>query len=63
MFEQPLPGDLVRRAAMVSQSPSMIRQWIENTTSPRGGEPRWQIFPHPTRAARPDHGRAMARPR
>lgn len=49
-FEQPLPGNAVRRAAMVSQSPSMIRQWIESTTSPRGGEPHWQAIPHPTKA-------------
>ena len=50
MFEQPMPGNVVRRAAMVSQSPSMIRQWIENSTSPRGGDPRWQILPYPTKA-------------
>jgi hypothetical protein len=50
MFEQQIPNGMVRRAAMVSQSPSMIRQWIETSTNPRGAEPRWQILPHPTRA-------------
>ena len=50
MFEQPFPGNTVRRSAMVSQSPQVIRQWIETSTSPRGGDPRWQILPHPTRA-------------
>ena len=50
MFEQPLNNGMLRRAAMVSQSPSMIRQWIEMTTNPGGAEPRWQILPHPTRA-------------
>lgn len=50
MFEQSLGNGMVRRAAMVSQSPSVIRQWIETTTNPRGAEPRWQVLPHPTRA-------------
>jgi hypothetical protein len=50
MFEQQIPNGIVRRAAMVSQSPSVIRQWIESTTNPRGAEPRWQILPHPTKA-------------
>ena len=50
MFEQPFqPSTLVRRA-IVSQSPSMIRQWIENSTSQAGGEPRWQVLTYPTRA-------------
>ncbi len=50
MFEQALGNGMVRRAAMVSQSPSMIRQWIDSSTNPAGGEPRWQVFPHPSRA-------------
>ncbi len=50
MFEQSLGNGMVRRAAMVSQSPSMIRQWIETTTNPRGNEPHWQILPHPSKA-------------
>jgi hypothetical protein len=40
---------MVRRATMVSQSPSVIRQWIEGTTNPAGAEPRWQVLPRPTR--------------
>jgi hypothetical protein len=50
MFEQPVQGGRVHRAAMVSQSPLIIRQWLENNTSPRGAEPRWDILPHPSRA-------------
>ncbi len=50
MFEQALGNGMVRRAAMVSQSPSVIRQWIDSSTSPSGAEPRWQVFPQPTRA-------------
>src|SRR5262249_26688014 len=36
VFEQALPNGMVRRAAMVSQSPSVIRQWIETSTNPNG---------------------------
>jgi hypothetical protein len=50
MFEQALGNGTVRRAAMVSQSPSMIRQWIDGSTNPAGGEPRWQVLPPPSRA-------------
>ena len=50
MFEQSLNNGMMRRAAMVSQSPSVIRQWIETTTVPGAADPRWQILPHPTRA-------------
>ncbi|HEY2156538.1 MAG TPA: DUF1570 domain-containing protein [Isosphaeraceae bacterium] len=49
MFEQALGNGMVRRAAMVSQSPLMIRQWIDSSTNPTGGEPRWQVLPHPSR--------------
>ncbi len=48
-FEQQLGGSFIRRA-MVSQSPSVIRQWIENSTAPAGGIPHWQISEHPSRA-------------
>ncbi len=48
IFEQPI-GVRVKRAALVSQSPSMIRQWLETVPSPRGGPTRWEVFPHPTR--------------
>jgi hypothetical protein len=50
MYEQALPGGLVRRAAMVSQSPQMIQQWVEEITNPQGAQPTWQPVAHPTRA-------------
>ena len=51
MFEQPLGGGMVRRAAMVSQSPQMIQQWVEQIhRRPQGGIPNWQAFPFPSRA-------------
>ena len=47
-YEQALPGSMVRRAAMVSQSPQLIQQWIDEITSPpapsRPGKPS---PPHP----------------
>ncbi len=49
-YEQALPGSMVRRAAMVSQSPQLIQQWIEEITSPLGAQPTWQALPHSTRA-------------
>jgi hypothetical protein len=49
MFEQPIPPGVVRRAAMVSQSPQVIRQWVQELTSPGAGLPTWQAIPHPTR--------------
>ena len=36
--------------AMVSQSPQMIQQWVEEITNPQGAQPTWQAVPHPTRA-------------
>lgn len=50
MFEQPTQGGMIRRAAMVSQSPSVIRQWIESISSPQGGPTSWDLIPHPTKA-------------
>ena len=49
MFEQPIPPGVVRRAAMVSQSPQVIRQWVQELTSPGAGMVSWQAIPHPTR--------------
>jgi hypothetical protein len=51
MFEQPLPPSLIRRAGMVSQSPQMIQQWIEEIINPHGGQANWQALPHGTHAA------------
>jgi hypothetical protein len=49
IFEQPV-GPMVRRMAMVSQSPSVIRQWLESATAPEGGPSHWQALPHRSRA-------------
>jgi Protein of unknown function (DUF1570) len=48
IFEQQV-GAMIRRQAMVSQSPSMIREWIGAVTIPQGVEPHWQCIPHPNR--------------
>lgn len=48
MFQQRVGGGLVRRAAIVSQSPSMIRQWLETISAP-GDPPAWEAFPFPSR--------------
>ena len=49
-YEQALPAGLVQRAAMVSQSPQMIQQWVEEISNPKGAQPTWQALPHGTRA-------------
>ncbi|APW60603.1 DUF1570 domain-containing protein [Paludisphaera borealis] len=49
MFEQPLPIGIVRHAAMVSQSPQVIQQWVQELSSPGAGMVSWQAIPHPTR--------------
>lgn len=49
IYEQATPAGLMRRA-MVSQSMSMIEQWVDTVTNPRGTAPQWQPIPHPTRA-------------
>ena len=48
-FQQRVPGGQIKRAAIVSQSPSMIRQWLDTVTSPRGDSPAWEAVPHPSR--------------
>jgi hypothetical protein len=50
IFEQPLPGGMIRRGAMISQSPQVIQRWVEQYTAPQGGIPNWEAFPYPTRA-------------
>ena len=49
-YEQSLPAGLLKRAAMVSQSPQMIQQWVEEISNPLGAQPTWQALPHATRA-------------
>ncbi len=45
-FEQTLPGGLVRRGTLVSRSPALIREWIEERMpDPRGGQYQWQAMP------------------
>jgi hypothetical protein len=48
-FEQPIGPGIARRAAMVSQSPAMIRQWIDEVTTRDGGIPSWRATPFPTK--------------
>ncbi len=48
IFEQQI-GPTIRREAMVSQSASVIRQWLESVAAPEGAQPRWRFVPHPTR--------------
>jgi len=48
-FLQRLESGQVRRAAMVSQSPSLIRQWLETVSSPRGDPPAWEALPNSSR--------------
>jgi hypothetical protein len=51
VFQQRVGGGLIRRAAIASQSPSMIRQWLETITSPNGDAPSWEAYPFPHRTA------------
>lgn len=44
-FEQPQPGGFVRRGTVVSQSPMVIREWIEQNLAPQGGPYLWQAVP------------------
>jgi len=46
--EQAVGPGSIRRAAMVSQSPSMIRQWLESVAHPHGESGHWQAVPFPS---------------
>jgi hypothetical protein len=50
MFEQRVGAGMLKRAAIVSQSTSMIRQWLETVSVADGAPPSWKALPHPTRA-------------
>jgi hypothetical protein len=50
MFEWTLPNGLLSRAAMVSQSPQIIQQKVNELTSPDGLQPYWEAIDLPTRA-------------
>ncbi len=49
IFEQRMPQGRTRRAAIVSQSPSMINQWIDTVSLSEGEPPLWQVFEFETR--------------
>ena len=49
LLQQPVSNTAFRRMAMVSQSPSVIRQWVETANNSSGGTAQWQVVPHPTR--------------
>ena len=49
IFEQRMPRGRIRRAAIVSQSPSMINQWIDTVTLSEGDPPSWRVFEFETR--------------
>ena len=49
VFEQPVGQGAIRKAALVSQSPSMIRQWLESIPAPGGLPYSWRAYPYPTR--------------
>jgi hypothetical protein len=49
-FMQQVSPGMIRRATFVSQSPSMIRQWLETIQAENGAPPTWEVLPHPTRA-------------
>jgi hypothetical protein len=50
MFEQRVGAGMIKRAAIVSQSTSMIRQWLETVSVVDGAPPSWKAVPHPTRS-------------
>lgn len=50
VFEQPIGNGFVRRGGMISQSPAMIRQWLQEMQSNQGGEVIWQAWAAPTRS-------------
>ena len=49
ILEQQVGQGHLRRAALVSQSPSIIRQWVEAAQAPPAAPFRWHALPHPTR--------------
>ena len=50
LFQQALGNGVVHRAAMVSQSPQMIEQWVLEMTATEWRRPSWEANPWPTRA-------------
>ena len=50
-FEQAMPNGFIRRGTIVSQSPAMIRQWVQGMIDPNGGAGEWHAFPYQSRAS------------
>jgi hypothetical protein len=49
-FEQAIEGGMIRRGAIVSQSPATVNQWLGQITSPNGRTPLWRAWPFSTRS-------------
>ncbi len=49
LIAQPVARNSVRRMAMVSQSPSMIRQWFDEASNSGRNDFTWHVVPHPNR--------------
>ena len=49
LLEQQVSPTSIRRMAMVSQSPSVIRQWVETASHSAAGPIQWEPVPHPNR--------------
>jgi len=49
VFEQVLPDSPNLRGTLVSQSPSVIRQWLGAIVAPNGGQAMWEVIPCQTR--------------
>ena len=50
MYQQSLGGNLARRATLVSRSPQVIREWVEQRMyDPRGGPFEWRAVPFRTK--------------
>ena len=50
-FEQPIEPGVVRLGTLVSQSPQVIRQWIEQMGASHSAAYYWEAWPFPNRAA------------
>lgn len=51
VFEQPIEPGVVRLGTLVSQSPQVIRQWVEAMGASHSARYRWEAQPFPSRTA------------
>lgn len=51
LFEQPVEPGVVRRGTLVSQSPLVVRQWLDTMASSHAGQYQWYLRPFSTRSA------------